>query len=152
MSAPRYVGVAMAYASEVNPEPGIRRAPTIDEQTRAISRAAVAQGGVLLEPVVVAHQNVGLGRDVLEAITGRAATGAYFLTIDVLRSGRTIDEALLCAIWELTGRVDLLIEDVHLGDAASFRNYLDMVRAINEVRVRDASPAWLALVHDGAPQ
>jgi len=152
MSARRYVGVAMGYASEVNPEPGIKRAPTSDEQLRALARAVAAQGGELIEPVVVAQQNVGLGHDVLEAITRCSATGAYLLTIDVLRADRTLDEALLCAIWDLTGRIDLLIEDVHLGDASSFRNYLDMVRAINEVRVRDASPEWLALINDGSPR
>lgn len=146
MSTRRYVGIALAYANEMNPEPGVRRAPTIDEQTRALTRAATSQGGELVGPVLVARQGVGLESDVLDAISGSAATGAYLLTIDVLRIDQHVDELLLRRIWELTGRVDLLIEDVHIVDDVEFHEYLDMVRAVNEVRARDSAPEWLELV------
>lgn len=151
MTTRRFVGVALAYASEVNPEPGVRRAPTIDEQARALSRAAASQGGDLVGQVVVARQGIGLGPDVLDAVSNSAATGAYLLTIDVLRAGQHIDEVLLRRIWDAAGRIDLLIEDVHLVDDAAFRGYLDMVRAINEVRARDVALDWLEFVN-GDPQ
>ena len=142
MSKRRYLGVTLAYASTINPEPGIKRAPTAEEQARALANAAARQGGTLLERVATARQNEGLEHDVLQLIDSEEAEALIILTIDALRCGNKIDADLLKKLWQRTGRIDLLIEDVRLTDEASFRNYLDMVAAMNEVRERDASEGW----------
>jgi hypothetical protein len=141
-----YLGVTLAYASAVNPEPGIQRAPTLEEQTRALALAANRQGGVLVKPVVTARQNEGLDPGVLAMIDQLGADAVILLTIDSLRCGDTIDGVLLQSIWDHTGRIDLLIEDVRLTDDASFSNYLYMVAAMNEVRQRDSSTEWSELI------
>lgn len=142
MSKRRYLGVTLTYASAINPEPGIKRAPTTEEQTRALANAATRQGGVLLEHVATARQNEGLDHDVLQLIDNLHAEAIILLTVDALRNGNRIDTELLTKMWQKTGRMDLLIEDVRLTDDASFRNYLDMVAAMNEVRERDSSEGW----------
>ena len=149
MSGRTYLGFALAYATSVNPEPGVRRAPTIDEQARALARAAATRGGSLADHVVTAQQNAGIGRDVLTDLAATGATGAYCLTIDVFRRGSVIDDALLTDVWSATGCIGFLIEDVHLEDDEAFLGWLDMVRAINEVRARDASDPWRTLVSGG---
>jgi hypothetical protein len=138
----RYLGVALAYTSAINPEPGIKRAPTAEEQARALANAAARQGGMLLERVATARQNEGLDHGVLRLIDSEKAEALIILTIDALRCDNKIDADLLRKLWQRTGRIDLLIEDVRLTDEASFRNYLDMVAAMNEVRERDASEEW----------
>ena len=142
MSKRRYLGVTLAYASTINPEPGIKRAPTFEEQARALANAATRQGGVLLEQVATARQNEGLDPGILQLIDSEGAEALVLLTIDTLRRGSRIDADLLSKMWTKTGRIDLLIEDVRLTDDASFRNYLDMVAAMNEVRQRDTSDEW----------
>jgi len=149
VSGRSYLGIALVYASAVNPEPGVRRAPTIDEQSRALGRAAAARGGALVGGVVTARQNEGVGRDVLGALGAAGATGAYCLTVDVFRRGDLIDHALLTDVWSATGCIGFLIEDVHLEDDGAFLGWLDMVRAVNAVRTRDASDPWRDLVSGG---
>lgn len=146
MSKRRYLGVVLAYASTINPEPGIQRAPTLEEQSRALALAATRLGGVLVEPVVTAQQNEGLDSSVLATIDQLDADAVILLTIDSLRHGDTIDGVLLRSIWGATGRIDLLIEDVRLTDDASFARYLDMVDAMNDVRKRDSSSEWSELI------
>jgi hypothetical protein len=146
VSTHRYIGVTLAYASTVNPEPGIKRAPTLEEQERALSSAVGRHGGVLIRPVVTARQNEGLEPRILALIDQLGADAMIFLTIDSLRRGNFIDVALLQSIWDATGRIDLLIEDVRLKDDASFSNYLNMVTAINEVRMRDTSSEWSEMI------
>jgi len=142
VSKRRYLGVTLTYASMINPEPGIKRAPTAAEQVRALANAATRHGGVLLERVATARQNEGLDEDVLQLILSVGAEAIILFTLDALRRGYRIDAGLLTKMWEETGRIDLLIEDVRLTDEASFRNYLAMVGAMNEVRERDTSEGW----------
>lgn len=149
MSKLRYLGVTLAYANTINPEPGVKRAPTADEQIRALANAAARQGGVLLEQVATAKQNEGLDQEVLRTIDELGAEAVYFLTIDAMRRGNRIDAALLQSIWLKTGRIDMLIEDVRLTDDGSFNEYLDMISAMNEVRERDSSAAWIDLINRG---
>jgi hypothetical protein len=144
-----YLGIALEYASTVNPEPGVRRAPTIDEQARALARASASRGGSLSHHVVTARQNHGVDKGVIDALADAGATGAYCLTIDVFRRGDLIDDALLADVWSATGCIGFLIEDVHLEDDGSYLDWLDMVRAINAVRARDASAPWRSLVSGG---
>jgi len=147
-----YLGIAMEYATPVNPEPGIRRAPTIDEQARALGRAAAARGGTLVNGVVTARQNEGVGGDVLGALRAAGATGAYCLTVDVFRRGDLIDHGLLAEVWSATRCIAFLIEDVHIEDDSTYLDWLDMIRAINAVRDRDASDSWRTVVAGGGAQ
>lgn len=146
MSRPRYLGISLEFASALNPEPGVKRAPTLNEQKRALDAAVTRKGGVLLQTDVSVRQNEGLDHGILAVIEKNGAEAIIFLTIDVLRRDSQIDIDLLQSIWDRTGRIDLLIEDVSLTDDASFDQYVNMVAAINAVRERDSSAEWHALI------
>ena len=143
--AEQYVGVLLEYASTINPEPGVPRAPTHDEQVRALDRFARRFGGRVVATVTV-RQGAGLGRAAVEAVTAAQPAGLLMLTIDALRTGRTIDVETLDRLWSITGEIGLLIEDQHFVDDATFEDYIVMVMSMNHVRARDASPDWAAYV------
>ena len=149
MSQPRYLGVLLEFASTLNPEPGVKRAPTLNEQKKALDAAVTRKGGVLLQTDVSVRQNEGLDQEILALIEKIGAEAIIFITIDVLRRDSQIDIDLLQSIWDRTGRIDLLIEDLSLADDASFGQYVNMVGAINAVRERDSSPEWQALIMSG---
>jgi hypothetical protein len=144
--AEQYVGVLLEYASAINPEPGVPRAPTHDEQVRAIDRMARRFGGRLIA-TVTSRQGTGLDRTTVETVVAAAQpAGLLMLTIDALRVGRTIDVEVLDRLWGITGEIGFLIEDEHFVDDATFEDYIVMVMSMNHVRARDASPDWRAFV------
>jgi hypothetical protein len=143
--AEQYVGVLLEYASAINPEPGVPRAPTHDEQARALDRYAGRFGGRLVASVT-ARQGAGLDRAALEAVEAAQPAGVLMLTIDALRIERTIDVETLDRLWSITGEIGFLIEDEHFVDDATFEDYIVMVMSMNHVRTRDASSDWAAFV------
>ncbi|NCG24800.1 MAG: hypothetical protein GWP47_11810 [Actinobacteria bacterium] len=145
MKADRYVGVLLEYASAHNPEPGVSRAPTDDEQVRALERLASRLGG-RLTAIVSAQQGRGLDPGAIDVVTAVQPAGVLVLTVDAFRRDRYIDVELLQKIWETAGEIGFLIEGEHLADDPSFEYYMTMVMAINHVRSRDASADWDAFV------
>jgi len=147
--AERYVGVLLGYESAVNPEPGVVRAPTADEQTRALERLARQLGGTVIT-TVTARQGRGLDRAAIAVVAAEQSAGLLMLSIDALRCDRHIDIKSLNELWALTGEIGLLIEDQHLTDDEAFEYYMIMVVSMNHVRTRDASPEWIAFVSNSA--
>ncbi len=143
--AERYVGVLLEYASATNPEPGVARAPTHGEQVRALDRFAERLGGRLIASVT-ARQGAGLERAAVADVEAAQPAGLLMLTIDALRTDRTIDVDMLDRLWGIAGEIGLLIEDEHFVDDATFEDYIVMVMSMNHVRARDASPDWAAFV------
>lgn len=143
--AERYIGVLLEYASAINPEPGVPRAPTTDEQVRALDRFAQRLGGRLVA-TVTARQGAGLAPGAIDVVGAAQPAGVLMLTIDALRIERHVDVAMLDRLWSLNGELGLLIEDEHIVDGATFEDYIVMVMSMNHVRARDASPDWAAFV------
>lgn len=143
--AGRYVGVLLGYESAINPEPGVARPPTADEQKRALGRFAHRLGGTLTT-TVTARKGVGLDRAMIDVLAADQPTGVLLLSIDALRCGLEIDVAVMTELWELTGELGFLIEDEHLVDAQAFEYYMIMAMSVNHVRARDTSPVWAAFV------
>jgi hypothetical protein len=143
--AERYVGVLLEYASAINPEPGVPRAPTHDEQVRALGRFAERLGG-RLSTTVTAQQGRGLDPAAVDVIEAAQPAGLLMLSIDALRVDRHIDVRVLDRLWGAFREIGLLIEDEHFVDDATFEDYIVMVMSMNHVRVRDASPDWAAFV------
>lgn len=148
--AERYVGVLLEYENAVNPEPGVPRAPTADEQKHALERFAHRLGGTLTT-TVTARQGFGLDRTVIDVVAAEQPAGLLSLSIDALRCGCHIDVGLMIALWALTGEIGFLIEDEHLVDEQAFHDYLIMVKSMNHVRARDTSLVWAAFVSGSEP-
>lgn len=144
--ARRYVGVLLEYGSIVNPEPGVMRAPTADEQTRALDRLARRLDGTL-DATVTVRQGHGLAGDAIDALADHRPFGLLMFSVDALRRGDHVDAAVLRALWRLTGEIGLLIEDEHLTNDDEFEEYMIMVVTVNHVRARDASSWWADFVH-----
>ena len=143
--ADRYVGVLLEYASAHNPEPGVPRAPTRDEQVRALERLASRLGG-RLTAIVSAQQGSGLDPAAIDVVTSVQPAGVLVLTVDAFRRDRRIDVELLQKIWKTAGEIGFLIEGEHLADDPAFEYYMIMVMSMNHVRSRDASADWAAFV------
>ena len=148
MKAGRFLGVLLEFSSAVNPEPGVQRAPTAAEQTRALEQLARRRGGVLVATTVTARHGEGLDPSVLDVVAAEEADGVLLLSIDVLRRDRRIDVELFERLWAATGEIGLLIEDEHLVSPPSFEHYMILAMAMNHVRARDATQEWALFVTD----
>ena len=143
--AERYVGILLEYESAANPEPGVRQAPTANEQARALGRLARRLGGTMIA-TATARKGHGLDRAAVELVATQQPAGILMLSIDALRRDLHIDLAVLKELWSLSGEIGLLIEDQHLANQDAFEYYMIMVMAVNHVRARDCSPEWTSFV------
>jgi len=146
-----FLGILLEYENAINPEPGVKRAPTKAEQTRALQQYAQRNGGTLSDKQFVAHQSKGVKASVMSAAASDGISGVLLFSIDVLRRNRKIDTELLWRMWDATGRIGFLIEDAWFSDESSFRQFMHMVVAMNEVRDRDSSREWAELVGSTSP-
>ena len=133
--------VVIAHDDVVNPEPGVARAPTVDEQIAAIEMHAVRHGLLAhSDPVVLAPGELP------PADLPTRHDGVICSTLAALQRDGLVSVELLDA-WRVLGRpIGFLVEDLWFtGDESNdgFDRFRLMVVATNLVRGR-AAPGWAA--------
>lgn len=140
-----FAAVLVDFDTTVNPEPGIARAPTADEQFAALERLVHRHGHTLAPEALVTRRGVGLEPEQLARLNERE--GVALFSLDTLRRRGRIDVHALRRCFEKGQHLLLLVEDLSFTTRDGFDRFTELVVAMNLVHERDHSIGWLEMVN-----
>ncbi|NQV97793.1 MAG: hypothetical protein HQ486_08360 [Acidimicrobiaceae bacterium] len=143
----QYLGVLHKFSEGPYPEPGIKRAPTLEDQKKALNIFLRNCNGQLLKELVLDDELITSQSGFDNIVRNSMSDGIIFFSIESLRKANAlIDIKLLGRLHKTFDNIFMILESISITSRFEFEAIASRIIVNNECAQRDSSENWRHLI------